>query len=79
MCLADVEKSERETIKVINYQIMKEIWTLEEKENCKYSGIVEADINKKVEMKEENTKKITPEEQEIFEKPNSVAEVSSKE
>ena len=55
------------------------IRTLEEKENYKYLGILEANTIKQGEMKEKNKKRVHQTNMKNFLKPSSAVEISSKE
>ena len=64
-----------ETMKWIELPNQEYIWSLEEKENYKYLGILEVDIIKQVDMKEKYEKN-SPEERESLLNSSAAAEIS---
>ena len=71
------KNGKREAAEGIELAYQKQIRTLGEKENYKYSWMLEADIVKQAEIKDKITKS-TSDERENFLKPSSAAETSSK-
>ena len=66
-----IEVDKRETTEGIDLQNQERIRAFGEEENYKYWEILEVDISKQADMKDEKWEKSTSEEQENFPKPNS--------
>ena len=73
-----MKNDKRKNVEGKEQQKQEKIWTLGEKENYKYLGILEVDIIKQVKMKEKYETKAS-EKRESLPKPNSAAGISSKE